>query len=58
MIWFAIGAAVGLGSLHYSLVKRPIQARSPVDAIGGYVISGAAGAIVIGTPLWLMFGWW
>jgi hypothetical protein len=56
MMWFAIGATIGMGSLLSSLIKRPIQARSPIDAVGGFAVSGGLGALVFGTPLWLLFG--
>jgi hypothetical protein len=56
MIWFLIGAGVGAGSLAYSLIQRPVRAKSGFDALMGFVVSGGLGALVIGTPLWLIFG--
>jgi hypothetical protein len=56
MIWFLIGAGIGAGSLAYSLIQRPMQAKSGLDFLGGFAVSGGLGALVIGTPLWLIFG--
>ena len=55
MVWFGIGAAIGVLSLLQSVIKRPVY-RSAIDVVGGFALSAGAGAIVIGTPLWLIFG--
>ncbi len=56
MIWFLIGAGIGAGSLAWSLNQRPIMGRSFLDWVGGFGISALMGALIIGTPLWLIFG--
>jgi hypothetical protein len=56
VIWFGIGFGIGCASLFASIIRRPIVAKSGFDVIAGFAVSGGLGAIVIGTPLWLIFG--
>jgi len=53
MIWFAIGAALGMAIVGINLIRHPMDVNYPIQ---GFLFSAALGAAVIGLPLWLIFG--
>lgn len=53
MIWFAIGAAIGIASVGYSLLRRPTRMNYPIQ---GFATAAVLGAATFGTILWLVFG--
>lgn len=53
MIWFIIGAALGMASLGFSLLRKPMAGDYPIQ---GFATAAVLGAAIFGTVLWLIFG--
>lgn len=53
MLYFAIGAGVGLLQMSIRVIRRPTTLQYPIQ---GFLMAGALGAVIYGTILWLMFG--
>jgi hypothetical protein len=51
MIWFVVGAGLGVLHMVLSLVWRPITINHPVR---GFSVSAGLGAATYGTILWLL----
>lgn len=52
MIWFILGAALGVAKRVWSLVRHPMHIERPLQE---FVIAAVFGALVPGTILWLIF---
>lgn len=51
MIWFAVGAGVGIFHMIVSLAWRPMTINHPVR---GFSVSAGLGAAIYGTAFWLL----
>lgn len=51
MIWFLIGAGLGVLQMVISLIRRPVTGGHPIQ---GLVTAAVLGALVWGTLLWLV----
>lgn len=55
MYWFALGGMIVLTLITVDRMLHPRQAR-PRHPILDYAVCFAFGAVVFGSPMWLMFG--
>lgn len=53
MLYFFIGALIGMSTMLWSVIRRPIHMGYPVQ---GFAFAAALGAAFYGTILWLIFG--
>ncbi|MDW9638489.1 hypothetical protein [Sinorhizobium meliloti] len=53
MLYFVIGALIGMGQMLWRFIRKPFDMNYPVQ---GFAFSAALGAASYGTILWLIFG--
>ncbi|MDX1059448.1 hypothetical protein GOL74_25480 [Sinorhizobium medicae] len=53
MLYFFIGALIGMGQMLWRFIRQPFHMDYPVQ---GFAFSAALGAVSYGTILWLIFG--